>query len=406
MKKLLLSCLLAFAVLLPAAAYNDFRGHNLDSLERAVARWTPDAIDSASEEELVQLNRAYRDLMLGYQNYNGEKTIFYARKALGISRQFNWHYANMDALRLIGQQFYGREEVDSALFYFKMALAEADLIAGGAASPSDPDGYGQKTIDDAYSALYGAIGNLYNVMGEIPTAMEYYAKAGEIFERNGWNESNAVLYYNIGETMVGENDLKAAEKAYLKSMDYAIVSGDSLMVANAQLGLGHLSLAKGRTWKALRYLHEADEYFSRHDLDHGVTRKDLFEYMSLALREQRKLLGWIIAALVLLAALALGTMLLGRRLRVARKEQTEASAVIEETLSDLQRSAGEEQLVASPREKEILDLQAKGYTTPQIAECLGLSPETVKWYRKKLLVKFDVANSPELVLKAKELGLI
>ena len=38
MKKLLLSCLLAFAVLLPAAAYNDFRGHNLDSLMVANAQ--------------------------------------------------------------------------------------------------------------------------------------------------------------------------------------------------------------------------------------------------------------------------------------------------------------------------------------------------------------------------------
>ena len=42
----------------------------------------------------------------------------------------------------------------------------------------------------------------------------------------------------------------------------------------------------------------------------------------------------------------------------------------------------------------------------QIAEGLGLSPETVKWYRKKLLVKFDVANTAELTSTAKDLGLV
>ena len=60
----------------------------------------------------------------------------------------------------------------------------------------------------------------------------------------------------------------------------------------------------------------------------------------------------------------------------------------------------------SEREKEIVDLLSKGYTTPQIAEALSLSPETIKWYRKKLLAKFDVANVAELVLKARDTGVL
>ena len=38
------------------------------------------------------------------------------------------------------------------------------------------------------------------------------------------------------------------------------------------------------------------------------------------------------------------------------------------------------------REMSILQEVAIGRTTPQIAQNLGLSPETVKWYRKQLLV--------------------
>ena len=52
------------------------------------------------------------------------------------------------------------------------------------------------------------------------------------------------------------------------------------------------------------------------------------------------------------------------------------------------------------REKTILQEDALGRTTPQIAEALGLSPETVKWYRKQLLVKFSAATSAEVVRKA------
>ena len=52
------------------------------------------------------------------------------------------------------------------------------------------------------------------------------------------------------------------------------------------------------------------------------------------------------------------------------------------------------------REMTILREVALGRTTPQIALDLGLSPETVKWYRKQLLVKFSAATSAEVVRKA------
>ena len=48
----------------------------------------------------------------------------------------------------------------------------------------------------------------------------------------------------------------------------------------------------------------------------------------------------------------------------------------------------------------------EGKTNPQIAAALFLSPETIKWYRKKLLAKFDVPTSAALVSKAKDMGLV
>ena len=70
MRRISIILLLTLLPLVQLFAYNDHRGHKLDSLERAVARWTPDAIDHASTKELVDLNRAFRDLMLGYSALN------------------------------------------------------------------------------------------------------------------------------------------------------------------------------------------------------------------------------------------------------------------------------------------------------------------------------------------------
>ncbi len=390
MKRLLLLLLLMAWGASWTTAYNDHRGHNLDSLERAVARWTPDAVDKASVEELIQLNRAYRDLMLGYQQLNQEKFLFYARKALQISQKQGWNLANADAQRYIGQYYYGHEQYDSALVYFNHSLQYIDRMAAGAISPTNPNGYDQRDIDDQRSALYGAIGNLHNVMGDIPKAMEYYRKAGEIFEKYGWNHSNSILHYNMGETWVDEGQMRKARKEYDKAMDFALASGDSLMMVNVWKGYGRLYLEQGRTWKSLKYLRKADAYYDTHAIAESGSRTENLDYMKVVLSRQKRQLCLLTGILTGLILLALGFLLSRKKAKVAAEVPSEADDAPE--LTD--------------REKDILDLLAKGYTSPQIAEALSLSPETIRWYRKKLLVKFDVANSAELVIKAKEEGIL
>ncbi|MBO7118598.1 MAG: tetratricopeptide repeat protein, partial [Bacteroidales bacterium] len=233
-----------------SAQYTDHRGRNVDSLETAVARWTPQDIATASDSELGVLVNAYEGLMQGYLQVNGMKSEFYARKMLDIATSKGWQSSIKDAAKIIGQIFWAKEQYDSAAFYYNIALEALGKMASGATSPTDPDGYDQKKIDDGYSSMYGTLGNLYNMMGDLDKAFEYYAKAGEIFDKYGWNESNAVLYYNIGETWLDEKDYTQALPAYEKSLDYARTAGDSLLVANALKGLGGLYLEKGKTWKA------------------------------------------------------------------------------------------------------------------------------------------------------------
>jgi len=179
------------------------------------------------------------------------------------------------------------------------------------------------------------------------------------------------------------------------------------MVAMARKGLGRVYMEQGKTGKALQYLHKADEYFSNHEKEELTFTKENYEYMSAALLTQRKQLIFIALGAALILLLSLVLLLIGKKLRRSRKEQAEVSAVLEETIQETRRPHLDEDIPqVSEREKEILDLLTKGYTTPQIAEGLGLSPETIKWYRKKLLVKFDVSNTAELVTMARDAGII
>ena len=179
------------------------------------------------------------------------------------------------------------------------------------------------------------------------------------------------------------------------------------MVAMVQKGLGRVYMEEGRTWTALRYLHHADEYFSTHEKEELTFTKENYEYMSAALLAQRKQIVILAAGSILILVLLIVLLLIGKKLQSTRKEQAEVSAVLEETIREVRRPACDEEVPQlSDREKEILDLLAKGYTTPQIANGMGLSPETVKWYRKKLLVKFDVSNTAELISQVNKMMIL
>ena len=183
-------------------------------------------------------------------------------------------------------------------------------------------------------------------------------------------------------------------------------------MANALKGLGGLYMDTGKTWKALRCLQEADKYYSLHDDQEFRFRMENLDFMSKVLQAQKKSMAWWLAILVALIVLSVGMMLAVKRLRRLRREQAEASVVMDEALEELRPDSAETAFEKdsvpklSDRDRQILALIAAGKTNPQIAEAIFLSPETIKWYRKKLLAKFDVPTSAALISKAKDMGLV
>ena len=60
----------------------------------------------------------------------------------------------------------------------------------------------------------------------------------------------------------------------------------------------------------------------------------------------------------------------------------------------------------SRREQELLRLIVAGKPTTEIADAMHLGFETIKSYRKHLMLKLDVNNAPQLVKKAVDLRLV
>lgn len=415
-----LTTLLAYLLLVqrPARAdYIDHRGHNVDSLEAVVASWTPERIAAAGQEDYASLVKAYEDLMRGYQQINRVKSMYYARKLHELAEAKNYLRTMVSADKMMGQHFWATSHFDSAAFYYKRALGYVERMAAGEKSLPAEKEYDAETIDDARSGLYGAIGNLYNMMDSIDTAMDYYARAGKIFEKYDWKESNSVLWYNIGETWVDEKQYKKAKPAYERSLAYARAANDSLLAANALKGLGGLYMDLGKPMRALPYLREADRYYSLHEDQEFMTRLENLGFMEKVLTTQNRNRTLLAVVALALLALVVVLQLILRRMRRMRREKEAADAVIDEAISSLGPPVDEEEIQENAipdeqkpfltgRETEILTLISSGLTSQQIADKLYLSLPTIKWYRKRMLLKFEAANSADMVAKAKERGLI
>jgi DNA-binding NarL/FixJ family response regulator len=60
----------------------------------------------------------------------------------------------------------------------------------------------------------------------------------------------------------------------------------------------------------------------------------------------------------------------------------------------------------TPREIQVLELVAGGYSTKQVADKLGIGPRTVESHRVNMLKKMKVNNTAELVKKAIEMKIL
>ncbi|MBQ8452250.1 MAG: tetratricopeptide repeat protein [Prevotella sp.] len=236
-------------VCLAAQAYNDHRNARVDSLETALKGDHP--------PKGADLLRAYDELMRGWLIYDSAKAGYYGRKALSLSYELNGLFIRQNVLRYFAQMHYAREEYDEAIALYRQAMAVVDTMA-------TMKRYTEEETDDARSAIYGNLANVYNMQDKAQLAIHYYQLALSIFEKYDWQESQVILYYNIGELYGQMGNIAETERNYQKAIAKAQASGDSLMMALPLKGLAGVYLVSGLHDKALKAADEALVYFRQH----------------------------------------------------------------------------------------------------------------------------------------------
>ena len=413
MKRLLfIFCLIQIYAPQANAQYNDHRDRKLDSLENVVTGWTPERLANAPFETRADVCLAFSQLMYGYERINPDRSMYAARRAYHLGNELKSLYQPYLASKFIGQLFYNKEQYDSTIFYYRVALGYLDRMAAGEAGPDTPQGYPQEKIDDAASSLYGNIGNLYYEIDSLTQAMNYYAKAGEIFKKYDWKISSSILEHNMGDIWAYEgNDAKAVE-CYNTAISYAQEADDSLWVASSKLGLGALFMRQGKVTKALKYLHEADEYYSKHQDQEYYDRIATLDIMGQAYQTQKRQRSMLATAFAVLALVLLSLLIITRRALRLKRENVAADEAIGEALTQLEmtdslfRLKMDQNVQLSRGEQEILPMIAEGLTSKDIAKRLFVTEQTIKWRRQRLLAKFDARNTAEMLSKAREIGLL
>ncbi len=67
---------------------------------------------------------------------------------------------------------------------------------------------------------------------------------------------------------------------------------------------------------------------------------------------------------------------------------------------------GDQPSILTPRERQVLELVARGYPNKSIAYELGISEHTAKFHVGSLLTKLDAASRAEVVTNATRRGLL
>ena len=74
-------------------------------------------------------------------------------------------------------------------------------------------------------------------------------------------------------------------------------------------------------------------------------------------------------------------------------------------LAGLENLKGKEEIF-SQREREVLDLLAKGKSSKEIADALFITERTVETHRKNMIEKVNVKNTVELIAYASSIGTV
>lgn len=137
----------------------------------------------------------------------------------------------------------------------------------------------------------------------------------------------------------------------------------------------------------------------------------IVEYRFLVLEHSLEIYGGIVALLFSVLGIWLGLNLTGRRVTTIVREvpvtvEVQVPVPVPAAQAFKRNEMRLEQLGITPRELDILEAIAAGFSNREIAERLFVSENTVKTHAARLFEKLSARRRTQAVQRAKEAGLI
>jgi signal transduction histidine kinase len=187
--------------------------------------------------------KIYDDLSWQYLSYDFEKARLNAQLGIRLARESKSTLMEGTLWRNLGVAYYMVSKYDSATACYDNAMQIAD-----------------KTKDALLKAqVFAARGNLFNVTGDYPKALEFYLKALPVFEKLGRKDRVRIILGNIGALNSAMHNHKEAEKYFIRSLALSNEIDDDAGRTQAYDGLSRVAIEGHDYKKALYYSQKAVE---------------------------------------------------------------------------------------------------------------------------------------------------
>lgn len=278
---------------------------------------------------------------------------------------------------------------------------------------------------------FNDLGNVARALGNLEKAAQRYQASYAIREKFDDPEGMAVALNHLGEVALRQDDYEQARQHFHQSFDIYQKLADQGGRATALQGLGYAALRGKAYTKAWDYFGQAlataqqiqyvslmlsvlmgmgEVLFQTGHQAKGIELFALALHHPMSTHEQHERAQHLLE----FYASDLDNDDFEAAVERGKQQKLEAIAADLPTLYQSQQvapaatSSSEQPLVdpLTPRELEVLQLIARGYSNQDIADDLVLALGTVKWYASQIYSKLDVLNRTEAVARARELNLL
>lgn len=213
---------------------------DLDSLEKA--------LDSPGISAAGQI-KVCDDLSWEYLYQDVVKSKFYAKKGIDIALEQDNLLMAGTLYRTLGIAFYMNSELDSAIYYFDIAMDYAKTLGN----------------EDLAVRTDFARANLYNLKGDYNKALELYLKTLPYFEKSNDRSRVRTVLGNIGTLYSSLQNLEMAEKYYLMAEKIALEIDDQWGLAQVYNGLGNIYSSRREYEKGMDFAKRSEKI--AHDIN-------------------------------------------------------------------------------------------------------------------------------------------